>query len=221
MGDPADTVRWGSFALAWPHILCEELQAECHATVMSGMGIHCNTHPPGVPEDCSADKTLTTYWQRTLASDETTAWDYNTWIPDVFVFQASPNEHYDDAVRNRTAVLAAYDKFIDTVHQTYPAVHVFLVCGPVLSWWNAPQNIFCPALEQIVHGKKQSGTRIDMIDLSKFPEHLDTTSSIKTCCGHPGRDFHKLIKAKMTEEVQQIMGWNDLQLPNVDPASAI
>jgi len=206
-GEPPDTSRWGSYALAWPHIVCEELKAECHATVLSGMGIHCNTHPPGDPDDCSADQTLPQYWQRTLASDKATAWDYNTWIPDAFVFQASGNEHYDDPVRSKTAILATYDEFIDTVQQKYPAAHIFLVCGPFHQWWLLDENNLCPAMERLVYKKKHSGIQIDMIDFSKYPEqHQNVTD----CCGHPGIDFHKLIKAKMAEEVQRIMGWNDL-----------
>jgi len=191
-GNAPGTFRWGNFALAWPHLLCEDLNAECHATVLSGMGTYCNTHPDG-PFDCSHDQTLPNYWTRTLASDPDSKWDFSTWTPDVLIIQASSNEHLFDPSRDPKAVLISYERLLDTIHATHPNVHVFITCQ---------SDTICPHIENLVHKRKSKGGQIDMILMNDFDEN----THFKSCCGHPDAAFHKVMKDRVVEEVTRVLG---------------
>jgi len=207
-GEPPDTFRWGSFALAWPHLLCEDLQAECHATVLSGMGIHCNTHAPGDTDDCSHDQALPLLWRRTLASDAATSWAFKAWTPGLFLLQAASNDHFDDPIRDQAAVLAAYDDLFDLVYETYPDVHILLVCGPFSPLWRPSRAAaICPPLKEVVQQRIANGAQINMLDLC----HLNSQDNLRNCCGHPDRDFHKVIKDHVAREVTEIIGRRDAQ----------
>jgi len=197
-GEKSDSMRWGSYALAWPHLLCEDLKAECHATVLSGVGLHCTSHPSLDPDDCSEDTTLQTFWQRAVASDKASQWDFNAWTPDVLVMLGSSNEHFNDPARDKEAVLDTYNKFLDSVYERHPNVHVLLVC---LDGETAKQ--FCEDLKRIVDVKKKGGAQVDLLDVFHVPE----TGSQKQCCGHPDEEHHKVIKHYVAEKVRQFTGW--------------
>jgi len=196
-GDSPDTFRWGSYALAWPHLVCEELQAECHSTVMSGTGVHCVSHPRFQQNDCSQDLTLPTYWQRTLSSDATSHWDFKAWTPEIIVMSVNSNEHFNDPVRDKDAVLQSYNNFLDTLYNIYPDVHVLLVCQ------DKDVAAMCEYAKKLVADKKETGARVDLLDAYHIPER----SEQKLCCGHPGEDYHKVIRDHVVQEVRRIMSW--------------
>jgi len=198
-GNSPDTFRWGSYGIAWPHLLCEDLQAECHSTVLSGIGVHCTSHPFADPNGCSQDVTLPMYWQRTVASDPSSQWDFDEWTPEIVVMVVSSNEHFNDPVRDKEAVIRAYDDFLGIVYDTYPDVQVLLVCLD----GNSLQ--LCESVKEIVAAKKESGVHVDLLDVFRIPER----SAQKVCCSHPSEDYHKVIKSHVAESVRQIMGWSD------------
>lgn len=193
--------RWGSYALAWPYLLCEDLNADCHSTVLSGIGLHCTSHPGGDPNDCSGDQTLPLFWQRTLATDESSQWDFNVWTPDVLAVLASINEHFEDPMRDKEAVLKTYDNFLDSVYERYPDVHVLVIC---LDSYTAMS--MCNRLKRRVHKKKNSGAKVDLLDAFHDIPGLDNQ---KQCCAHPDAEAHKVIKNYVAEEMRRIMGWQD------------
>jgi len=176
------------------------MQAECFSTLLSGMGVECVTHNASdAPQGCSQDTTLPLYWQRTLASDPSIPWGFNTWTPDVLVAAVSTNEHWNDPGTDTEAVLN-YDEFLKLVYDKYPGVQVLLVCLD-------PQvEQMCKAVEERVVAKIEKGAQVDLLDVTHYPEF----STQKNCCGHPDKHYHMILKDNILEKVQEMMHWHDL-----------
>jgi len=204
-GEDSSTFRWGSYALAWPQLLCEDLKANCHSTVLSGVGFRTACHPSW----CVPNQTLPMFWERALATDTSSQWDFKAWTPDVLVMLASINEKFDDPpggiedpIVHKEEVLKVYSNFMDAAFERYAGVHIFVVCLDSYTTTN-----MCGAMKNLVNEKKNNGGQADVLDVY----NMSGVADVKKCCGHPDMEGHKIIKQHVGEEVRRVMGWRDVQ----------
>jgi len=197
-----DITRWGSYALSWPFIGCEILGAECHSTILSGIGVYCNTHPEHQAFDCLSEDRLPQFWQRTLVTQKTSRWNKSLWTPDVVVIPASANDHMFDPLRSEPQAVNTYAEFIQEVASTYTDAKIIITCGPfghkVAEYIGGPE---CAVAEKAVHGQKKSGVEVHFLSLMDFARD----ASLGQCSGHADEEYSKLVGEHFAAWLQDLL----------------
>jgi len=189
-----------SYASSWPTLVCEQLDAECHAVAWSGYGM--------VKNCCGGDTVMSDIWLRTLASTPsddasdphgttaTNIWNFKSWIPDAVVINLGSN---DGLTGSREELIPAYNAtYLDLVKSAAVAygeqTHFFLACGP-------QRNSYCDPVRWIIGQANAIGIKATFLDHRGFecPE---------SCCEHPGADQDRQMAESTVKQVKAAMGWS-------------
>lgn len=198
-GEPLEVVRMGSFAYAWPFVACEALGAECHSTLLSGMGVYCNTHSDTEDFDCLSEDRLPQFWRRTLATVNTSKWNMAAWTPTAVVISASQNDHMFNPRRSKVEAIRTYANFIHDVASSYPTAHIILTCGPFshesADLVGGPE---CKVVEEAVRRQEKQGVKVQFLSMMHFAKDV----ALGECQGHMNKEYAKTVGNQFSEWLQ-------------------
>lgn len=185
--------RQGSFAVAWPSLLCDSLEAECHSLTWAGFGVHqncCGNNREKMPD----------IWNRALATQEGSEWDTDSWKPHAVVLNVGTNDHIgmqDGAEPG--AFETDYLAFVNKISEAYgPQVHFFLACGPI-----GAAKESCPHVQEVARKAQQKGLHAHYLDHQGF---LNGTFG-QPCCGHPSVQNGLAMAGVASGLITQALGW--------------
>merc|ERR1712061_371535 len=107
-----------SFATSWPTLICEKLGAECSTVAWSGFGL--------VQNCCGGETNMPEIWERTIATDNASRWNFSNWVPDALVVNLGTN---DGGTGTTMEFVEAYEKLVHRAQAVYGnQLHIFLAC---------------------------------------------------------------------------------------------
>lgn len=197
--------QWQNFRKSFGAKLGEGLNAEVFGTVYSGKGMVKNIwHPDPF--------TMPMLFPRTLPTDPNSAWDFSTYVPDVVIIMMGGNDFaVGQPADTGPATLAqftdAYDAFVVTVRQKYPAAHVFLVTSPSVSDEQPPDrysrtNVMA-GIDGVVSRRHGAG---DTKVYSATPP-VAAPSELTGCEGHGSPQFHQRVANDLAPLIRAKTGW--------------
>lgn len=189
----ADVVeRQGSYAIAWPNLVCDALGAECHSLALAGFGIArncCGDNDVRMPE----------LYTRGVATDSNSQWNFESWVPDVLVVHLGSNDHLWESSSDPDAYVKQYVELVVATGNTYgPHLNVFLGCGPTDASAKA-----CPHVETVVAEVQKHGIKAHFLDQRGFLQ----TNYGHHCCFHPGALQSQAMAQDAATLIAQTAGW--------------
>merc|ERR1711862_456472 len=134
-------------------------------------------------------------WERGIATDADSQWDFSKWVPDAIVVNLGTN---DGAVGSTAAFVAGYQQLVHRVQAVYgEKIHVFLACGPM-------STRYCDSVQQTIANATADGIQAHFLDQRNF---LNGTFGPK-CCGHPGAKVDAAMGAFTADVISGVLGWN-------------
>lgn len=150
--------------------------------------------------------TMPEIYDRMLASDPTSTWDFSQWIPEVVVINLGTND-FGKVNPEQKAWSNAYKAFLARLRKVYPTTTIYLATGPMMadSWPPARKTLSTlkSYLQQIAADQKQAGdTRIRTIDFATQEEKNGIGSD-----WHPSVRTHEIMAAHLTETLRRDLNW--------------
>eukprot|EP01137_Pigoraptor_chileana_P013441 Opistho-2@66960 len=110
-------------AASYSALLARNLNARYHVEAWSGKGVVKNA--PGTT-GC-----MPMYWNRTIAVDEASSWDFARYIPDVVIVYLGSNDFYSTPNPSETSFSAGYAALLGDIARSYAphAPMIVSVCG--------------------------------------------------------------------------------------------
>lgn len=185
--------RQGSYAMAWPSLLCDKLQAECHSVIWAGFGVHQNC--------CGNNKfRMPQLYSRAVVTDDASEWNFDDWKPDGVVMNLGANDHIglpdgasaDDFQHD-------YLEMVKSIGRSYgPDVQVFLACGPI-----GASRGSCPHIRAVASKASDAGIKAHFLDQQGF---LNGTFG-EPCCGHPSVQNGLAMADAASNLLERELGW--------------
>lgn len=189
----ADVVeRQGSYAIAWPNLVCDTLGAECHSLALAGFGVARN---------CCGDNDvrMPDLFTRGVATDSRSQWSFESWVPDVLVVHLGSNDHLWETTSDPDAYVKQYVELVVAAGNTYgPDLNVFLGCGPTDASAKA-----CPHVEAVVAQVQKNGIKAHFLDQRGFLQSIYGHH----CCFHPGALQSQAMAQDASALIAQKVGW--------------
>lgn len=178
-----------AFVLGWPYQICEALGAECHTAAWSGFGM--------IENCCGGNTTMPEIWQRTLATDSSSHWNFSAWIPHGLVINLGTN---DNLWAKNASYTETYFEMVLNASKAYgPNLEVFLACGPMIT-------LYCPYVEEVIVLARAVGIRAHFFDQRGF---LNGTYGPR-CCGHPSVPVDAAMAKHGADFIGKTLGWTAL-----------
>lgn len=179
-----------SFWLSWPTRLCEAANAVCHTAAWSGFALMKSKY-------CGKPVTMPEVFRRTLASVNSSDWEYAAWIPDGVVINLGTNDFHgwpETDVAFPQLFAETYLKWV--LHLTSPAVygpnvHIFLGVGPMTLAYSDP-------VREVVQNATSQGLKVHFLNQSGV-SHGD--------CQHPSYQSDAILAKSSGAEIATALGW--------------
>lgn len=186
-----------SFALGWPNLICQQLNADCHTIAWSGFKMYDDTGRRHAPD----------IWRRTLASvpdSDPSAldnkWDFSSWRPDGVVINLGTNDHLEKHPENINVYNSTYLDLVLQAASAYgPNVRFFLACGPM-------SDKYCPEVEWVIQQAVARNVHAQLLD----QRGLDDGTHGPKCCGHPGVEIDAVVASKGAQAIGDALGWSEM-----------
>ncbi len=197
--------RWENFRKSFGAKLGEALNAEVFGTVYSGKGMAKNIwHPDPF--------TMPMLYPRALPTDPNSLWDYAAYVPDAIVIMMGGNDFaIGQPVDEGPATLAqftdAYDGFVVTLREKYPAAHIFLATSPSVSDEMPPgrssrTNVMA-GIDAVIQRRSAAGDR----HVYSVTPPVAAESELTGCNGHGSPEFHQRVANDLAPIVRAKTGW--------------
>ncbi len=199
------SARWQNFHKSWGALLGANLEAEVAGTVYSGKGMAKNIW--------TTDKeTMPVIFTRSNPIDPSSTWDFSSWIPDVVLVMLGGNDFAigqptDEGPATLEQFTNAYDDFVVTVRQKYPAAHIFLVTSPSVSdeepAGRSSRTNVIHGIDAVIARRQSAGdTKVYSVE-----PPVASKSELTGCDGHGGPELHQRIETYLAPLVKAKTGW--------------
>lgn len=188
-GIPCDKGEWYDQHNAWMSYgarTARALNAQWHLTAVAGIGL--------IHSCCNLTITMPEVFDKMDLRDNTGAWDFSRYRPDVVTITLGQN----DGVQDSTVFCGAYLRFIGQVRRQYPTAQIVCLTSPM---GNATlTSALKRYLGGIVGAAGRSGdSRVHSYFYSRQYSH--------GCGGHPDLAEHEQIAGELTAYLKKLMGW--------------
>lgn len=187
--------RQGTFAKSWPHLICEQLDAECHTMAYSGYGIARNC--------CDKqDVRIAHLWPRSVSTDASSHWDFSSWVPHAVVINLGTNDNlwrpmWQD---NYPAYMEQYLELVLSTSNTYGLdTDIFLGCGPL-----SHSEVLCPYVKQVIERARELSIKAHYFDQMGY---INGTYG-PPCCWHPSVANSEAMAKDGGAFIAKTMGWH-------------
>lgn len=109
-------------------IIGRELEAEVMTTAVSGIGVIRNYQEP----DMISAEPMTVRYERAVADDATTRWDFGRWKPDLIVIVLGTNDFSTSPRPSQPIFVQAYIDLLNTIRRYHPLTPILAVVPPLL-----------------------------------------------------------------------------------------
>jgi GDSL-like Lipase/Acylhydrolase family len=162
------------------------LNAQWHLTAVAGIGL--------IHSCCKMTITMPEVFDKMDLRDNTGAWDFSRYQPDVVTITLGQN----DGVQDSTVFCSAYLQFIGQVRRQYPTAQIVLLTSPM------GDATLTAALKRYLGGVvaaagRSGDSRVHSYFYSKQYSH--------GCGGHPDLEEHGQIAGELTAYLKRLMGW--------------
>jgi len=144
--------------------------------------------------------TMSELYDRILAGDENSKWDFGKWTPDVVVINLSTND-FAGGVPDETGWTTGYEAFIARVRGLYPKARIYCCMSPMMGGTN--ENTLGTYLAKIVADEKASGET----NVALMPFKTQDTSLGLGADWHPNIANQKKLADTMAEMISTDLGW--------------
>ena len=114
--------------LSYAALIGRALNADYSMIAYSGKGVVRNY---GDANKTSTDP-MPSLYDRTCCFDQTTIWDFTSWIPQVVVINLGTNDFSTQPHPDKSVFQEAYTELIDRVQSQYSEVTIFCISGPMI-----------------------------------------------------------------------------------------
>lgn len=172
--------------LSYGPLTARALNAQWHLSAVSGIGL--------IHSCCNMGITMPQVFDKTDQRDDTIAWDFTRYQPDVVTVSLGQN----DGIWDSTVFCSAYIDFIRRIRRAYPGAQIVCLSSPMAD--SALTVILKKYLTGIAAYAKNYG------DL-KVHTYFYSRRYYHGCGGHPDMDEHLQIAAELTGYIRGLMKW--------------
>jgi len=177
-----------AYGATWDHQICTTLDAQCHTAAWSGLGM--------VKNCCGGNTTMPPIFNRTLATVQTSSWDWSSWKADALVINLGTNDG-GAAVDPKFGYVKTYIKVVMEAHAHYgPDVGIFLACGPM-------SETYCTPVMEVIGNVTAMGVKAYFLDQRGFLSGKYGPA----CCGHPSIQVDTAMAVNGSAFIKDKMGW--------------
>eukprot|EP01100_Stratorugosa_tubuloviscum_P012051 TRINITY_DN5543_c0_g3_i2.p1 TRINITY_DN5543_c0_g3~~TRINITY_DN5543_c0_g3_i2.p1 ORF type:complete len:403 (-),score=164.65 TRINITY_DN5543_c0_g3_i2:104-1279(-) len=152
-------------------MLARAFNASYSIEAWSGKGVVRNY---GAPTQTSPDP-MPIYFNRTLANDPNSIWNFSSWVPDAVVINLGTNDFTTQPNPSQQLFQDGYTNMLEQIRGAYgKSILIYAVCGPAI---NDP---CCMYIQQVVKQQSSMGYRVVYIDMQNI-----LTNNDYGCDGHP------------------------------------
>lgn len=202
---PDHAARYQNFRQSMGARLGEMLDAEVAGTVHSGKGIVRNIW--------TADKeTIPVLFPRANPADPTSTWDFSSFLPDVVVIMVGGNDFAigqpaDEGPATLAEFTAAYDAFVVSLRQKYPAAQIFLTVSPTVSddepAGRSTRSNVIAGMNGVSRRRNDAGDA----KVHAFEPGIATPVERTGCEGHGNPQFHDRVARELAAQIEAKAGW--------------
>lgn len=147
------------------------------------------------------NNTMDEVYNRTLATDAGSTWDFSQWKPDVVIVALGTND-FAGGTPERKGWISGYRAFLARVRKNYPRAAIYCATSPMM--WGDPDKIIRGYLDEIVKEEKIAGHK--NVHLLAFASQ-DGTKDGFGADWHPSRKTHQVMANKMIAVLRSDLGW--------------
>eukprot|EP01132_Coremiostelium_polycephalum_P008382 gene8382-10297_t len=175
--------------LSYGSIISRQLNAQLYVEAWSGKGVVRNY---GSNTTTSTD-TLPDLYERTIPTNQTSAWEFQDYQPDAVVINLGTNDFSTQPSPSPDTFEGGYQNFISTIKSKYPSnPTIFLICGPMIG------QPCCTYVKNVA-----SATDAIYIDIENI-----LTPTDYGCNSHPNVSGHQKMSSIIAPIIQKYMGWS-------------
>jgi len=146
------------------------------------------------------DNTMGAIYDRALATDAGSTWDFARWTPDVVVVTLATND-FGRGAPDEKGWIAGYEAFLARVHTHYPKAAIYCATSPMMS--GEPTATLRSYLSQIIADQQAAGYK--NVRLLEF-ETQDIANGFGSDW-HPSVKTQQIMAEKMSQAFEQDLGW--------------
>lgn len=194
---------------AYPSLVATALGAEHHNISWSGKGVLRNY-------DADDVVTFAALYRRTLADDETSAWTFGSWVPNVVVIGLGANDwdqgNPPKAAPNRAAFKTKYHELVALVREKNPNAKLLFTLSSSLtddypSGFDAFTNL-AGVLQEVVSERTGDGDpNVSYLELPRA-DRTEGTGELTACDYHPNAALNARIAPVVAAKIRELTGWN-------------
>lgn len=204
--DNADAAKYEHFGYSYPALVATAFDADVHAVSYPGKGLIQNIWRP--------DKLVfSALVQRELADDDTSTFDFSTYVPDVVVIQLGSNDYSiglptdTPGGPSQTAFQAKLREMVQLHRRHYPQAFIALLISPSASDGTASGHL---ARTNVTNGMNAIAAefanagdeRVSVLEPSASPE-----SELTGCRHHGNEAFHRRLATVVSGFIRLKLGW--------------
>ncbi len=157
------------------------------------------------------NNTMPEIYDRAIATDPTSTWDFTRWQADVVVINLATND-FSGGAPDEAQWTAAYKTFIKRVRSNYPKAMIYIASGSMMSDAWPPQKKVLSTLKRYLQRiqdelKAEGETRVRQIHFAPQNGQADGL----------GGDWHPSVKTqvkmgrKLIETIKTDLGWDEIR----------
>lgn len=177
-------------------ILGRSLKAEVMFTAVSGIGVIRNYNDP----DLISGAPMTARYERAIADDPATRWNFRAWKPDVIIINLGTNDFSTTPQPTQAIFVQAYIDLLNTIRRHYPLTPIIAMSPPIIQ---EPAATYI----QTAVNHMNTAQRDTNVHYFAFTPTLVVPQDYG-CDYHPNVAGQQKIADQLQPVVQEVMGWD-------------
>jgi hypothetical protein len=172
--------------LSYGAVAARQLNAQYHLSSVSGIGL--------MHSCCNMDVIMPQVYDKVSMRNDTIAWDFNKYVPDVVTVCLGQN----DGIQDSTTFCNNYIAFLKRLRNYYPEATIICLSSPMAD--DALRYFMMNTLTAVVNKLKYKGDK-------KLFTYFFTKQYHHGCDGHPDIAEHQEIADLVTAVIRKRMKW--------------
>ncbi|HMR91290.1 MAG TPA: SGNH/GDSL hydrolase family protein [Chitinophagaceae bacterium] len=172
--------------MAYGPLTARKLNARWQLTAESGIGL--------IHSCCNKKTTMPQVFDKINVADDTIAWDFSRYQPDVVTVCLGQN----DGIQDSTAFCNAYVQFLYHLRQYYPKAQIVLLSSPMAG--DDLKKVLTGYITSVVNAMHREKDK-------KISSYFFSKRYDKGCDYHPNMDEHKEMADELAAYLKGLMKW--------------